>query len=137
MKVQVSGIEMPIETHVGRSDDEIRASLAARIAQTLGLPVDAPSELRITRRSLDARRRGSVRYVYTVEVEAPVENSHPSFGGKVTPVRLRSVEPPTPGSEELRGRPVVVGAGPAGLFAAWQLAASGSVSYTHLTLPTN
>ena len=116
-----------------------------------------PGELvswHITKRSLDARRKGQVYYLYSVAVETADDakilkrslvrrgKDHLSGSGSRIrtagpgPSRLRGgimAEPareqvyhfPEPGSEEMRSRPVIVGSGPAGLFAAWMLAKHG------------
>lgn len=69
---------------------------------------------RVLRQSVDARRRRHVHFVYTVEVAAPGE-SLPVYRFEVPRV-------PVPPQSE---RPVVVGSGPAGLFAALRLVERG------------
>lgn len=96
-------------------------------------PEDA--EARIFRRSVDARRRGDVHFVYSVAVTG-------SFSPAVLEaIRKRqyagialaeTAEPQFPvGTERLPAPPVVVGAGPAGLFCALMLAEHG---YTPILL---
>ena len=71
----------------------------------------------IAKRSVDARRRGNIRFLYSVDVEvdstaAPVLSADrsvsllPDFADEVRC-----------GSERLSARPVIVGFGPAGMFA--------------------
>ena len=93
----------------GRSESE----LYALAAKKLGVRPGAIEELQIRRRSLDARRKGAIKYVYTVGVrlkgepaEAPAVYEVP----RLTP----------------RGAPAVIaGFGPAGMFCALTLARAG------------
>ncbi len=70
-----------------------------------------PTAFRIVKRSLDARR-GKVKYVYTAEV---------SFDGTPLPA-IERLSVPEVHSED---RPVVIGYGPCGMFAAYILAKAG------------
>ena len=94
-------------------------------AQKIGRTEAEVAGLRIVRRSIDTRLAPRIRWSLAVEFEgdpALIAGLPPNEAGIVTP----AVETPvTPGSEALRGRPVVVGAGPAGLFAALALAQRG------------
>ncbi|MEE0434731.1 MAG: NAD(P)-binding protein [Peptococcaceae bacterium] len=107
--------------------DEPLANLRGHIAERLHLAPDAFSYT-ILKESLDARRRETPRFSYQVAVEAPLGEK------KVRALRDKNItwhpspaeEPPvTPGDEPLEGRPIIVGAGPAGLFAAYVLAEHG------------
>src|SRR5207244_4040158 len=113
--------------------DEPEASLPEYLARIFGVAPDRLSRWRILRKSLDARDRHALQFVYSAEValaededrvlQQALRTSHPS-------VRLEfhedaPFELPPPGAEPLRGRPVVVGSGPAGLFAACILAERG------------
>lgn len=80
------------------------------------------SDFKIVRRSVDARQR-RVRLIYSVDVEVhgilPEDITDASTPPAPSDFRVR------PGKKNLDTRPVVVGAGPAGLFAAWLLAENG------------
>lgn len=86
--------------------------LKAFVAKNLGIPVSQISEIRIVKRSLDARQHRQLRLVYTLEIfenGEPTDTPLPSFSQhqwKSTP-------------------PLILGAGPAGLFAAWTFLAHG------------
>lgn len=100
--------------------------LRARAAGLLGLPPGQIQALSLARQSIDARKKNDVHYVCTVHVTAPEEAALVRKAGNpnVTlfqpqpyafpPVRRASALPP-----------VVVGMGPAGLFAALFLARNG------------
>lgn len=85
------------------------------------------SDLRLHRRSLDARRRGNVCFVCSViaECEMPESVSDDALiraGVKLRPKFSLRFEA---GKERLRARPVIVGFGPAGMFAALTLCEYG------------
>ena len=105
--------------------DEGEELLAARCAEKLHLPISALEQLRIVRRSVDARK--GVFRVYSVHVKIHGEekflrknkNRHIS---RVVRERYTPTLQPYGGEK----RPVVVGAGPAGLFCALLLARAGA-----------
>lgn len=100
--------------------------LRRRAARALGMRPGVLGELEIVRQSIDARNKGDVRYIYTVETtlpnEAAVVRSTPGRG-----VTLVEREPYTFPAVTRKSPlpPVVVGMGPAGLFAALFLARNG------------
>ncbi len=90
-----------------------RAALVAAAAAAAGVAPDDVAELEVRRRALDARR--GVRFVLTVRLRVR---------GERTPEPARPALPAFPVAR--RGLPVaVIGAGPAGLFAALRLAEQG------------
>jgi uncharacterized FAD-dependent dehydrogenase len=74
---------------------------------------------RIFRKSIDARKKGSIFYVYTVDAEVTNEQ-HVLKRCKQKCVSKAPQRPkivPPSGSQSLPERPVIIGMGPAGLFA--------------------
>jgi uncharacterized FAD-dependent dehydrogenase len=125
MFLQISGLAL--ET------GEQQESLLSRVASLLGISEQAVSSVEVLRRSLDARRSRPPRFVYLLKVGLAegVDRSLASEEGGVaisvyeetdTAVRQSSQPQTTP---VFRQRPVVVGSGPAGLFAATALAQKG------------
>ena len=108
--------------------DQPEGSLPEALARTLGvLPADL-RRWRILRKSLDARSRDDLMFVYSAAVELG-EDEQRVFENRRDP-RVESYEParfdePGSGPERLSRRPVVVGSGPAGLLAAYYLAVRG------------
>ncbi len=84
------------------------------------------AEFSIYKRSIDARRRDDIKFVYTVcvrgEMSGVCERTLALAGASED-----KSEFPTPvfGKEELSARPVIVGSGPCGLFCALMLAEHG------------
>lgn len=105
------------------------APLEQLVGRRLKLAPEAVKQVVILRRAIDARRKHNINFVYTLEVEVTVPPGQALArlrGDKdvalVTPVVLEEI---IPGTKPLANRPVVVGAGPAGLFAAYMLAKHG------------
>lgn len=106
--------------------DYTQEELAAAAARVLKAPPAALKSLRISRRSVDARHRDDVRLSLTVDVtvagdEEAWEKRSGGRARRVSPHLYRLPEAP----HKPEHRPVVVGAGPAGLFAALTLARAG------------
>ena len=105
------------------------AELPKRLAKKLGVAEADVARLRILRKSLDARSRNSLKFVYTILVELPegqlVEKLLAKHPGDVELFAPPQFEDVNPGSVPLEQRPVVIGSGPAGLLAAYLLAVKG------------
>jgi uncharacterized protein len=125
--------------------DHPEAALAAAIVARLGIHANELSGFTVAKRSYDARKRGAIVLIYSVDVETPREadilrqlqldpettaQEHETADGKPSSNRLG----PTPDTsyrfvarapESLSLRPVVIGTGPCGLFAALVLAQMG------------
>ena len=116
--LKLSNIKIPAE-----SGD---AGLKARAAALLGIPESDIMSLTILKRSVDARHKSDVSFIYTAALEIRDEAAVlSSKGGAAEPYQAPEtyVFPFRGLSSELR--PVVVGMGPAGLFAALCLAEAG------------
>jgi uncharacterized FAD-dependent dehydrogenase len=107
---------------------EEEKALPGKAAAILGVPIEQIASLRVIRRSIDARRRRPPYFLFSVEVSLPDETSwkdRPSEG--VTVRRVQENKGPSFSKVPLKPvlRPVVIGCGPAGLFAALSLASRG------------
>ena len=104
--------------------DEDESRLCAKAAAILQIPAGEIKGLEIYRRALDAR--DGARFVYTVRVRAANENKALSRckNKNVSSVRDKPYALPAPAAAPAMP-PVVVGAGPAGLFCSLALARCG------------
>jgi uncharacterized FAD-dependent dehydrogenase len=120
---------MPIKVDNIRLElGESEAALPAKIAGRLALSADAIQAWRILRKSLDARRKDDLHFMISTAVELSAEDV--ARLGALACRDVRSYVPerfswPEPGARPLPHRPVIVGSGPAGLFAGFLLAESG------------
>ncbi len=106
--------------------DEPEEDFLARVARMLAARGCPPRSVRPYRRSIDARPGRPLLFVYHVAVDVDDERRLRSrFRGAIASPEEDRVEEPRPGSAPLQGRVLVVGAGPAGLYAAHSLAAAG------------
>ena len=111
--------------------DEPENVLITRVAARLKVRPSAIAQYAPVRRGLDARRGREPEFVYNVELS--LTDGPPAEATCIRRLRGRHVEiiepcppePIEPGTQPLKHRPVVVGFGPAGMFAALTLANAG------------
>ena len=107
-------------------DDNINI-VQKKVSKKLKISIDEMKNFKIIKESLDARNKDNIRLTYAVELEHKneeklVERLH----DKDVRIDTTKYEPDVEsGSEKLNNRPVVVGFGPAGIFAALMLAEKG------------
>lgn len=113
-----------LQCKCGIDDTRTMEQLAA---DYLKIPVKEIRQVHIRKRSIDARKKQDILYVYCLDVSANKENDLLKRHGKkgVVAAPQLTYHFPGEGQEPLACRPVVVGAGPAGLFAALELARNG------------
>jgi len=123
-KIHLNGLQLSL--------DEGEENLAVKAAHAIGIPVSDITSFTVIKKALDARRNRPPRFVYAVELGLAVEVKLPDKLPDGIQVRLSvdesSVEP-TPGTFKGTSQEttpvVVIGTGPAGLFAAYVLALRG------------
>jgi uncharacterized FAD-dependent dehydrogenase len=96
-------------------------ALKAAILKKLKLPAEALADWRVFKRGHDARNRQAIAYIYTVDVTLKDESRAPKDARPTPDMAYRPVAQ-APAQFQ---RPLVIGAGPCGLFAALILAQSG------------
>ncbi|MDP2247622.1 MAG: FAD-dependent oxidoreductase, partial [Nitrosomonadales bacterium] len=124
--IRLTEIKLPIELAPSliHQSDEIKAA----ILKKLGIPENELIRFEIFKRGLDARKSHTILYVYSIDAEVKNEARLLAKFRKDPHIKL------TPDTEykyvvnapvKVKERPVVVGFGPAGIFAALILAQSG------------
>ena len=116
--IRLSDIKLPI----GYTD----ADIARACARELRVPQEAIVNAALYRRSIDARRKDDIRYITSIDVT--VSGNEKAILGRAKSGKAAITEPYryiplTPRSRDKR--PLIVGAGPAGLFCALTLVQSG------------
>lgn len=116
MKLLITELRLPPD-----GDTDRLKKLAAR---KLGVHSDNLKNFKIVRESIDARKKPDICRVYSVMAEIPYGGRYRKGSG-VREVVDQPEEPIIPGEQKMDGRPVIVGSGPAGIFAALVLAQAG------------
>ena len=117
--IRLTDIKLPLD----HAPEALRAAVLAR----LGLPDSALLGLHLFRRGVDARKRSAIYLIYTVDIDvadeaALLQRYAGDTGIRPTPdMRYRLPTRAPHGA----ARPLVIGAGPCGLFAALTLAEMG------------
>lgn len=120
--IEVSGIRVPLKALDGTDERELAACRRA-LARRLGVRERDLALVERRRRSIDARRRGNVQLTFTLRAElAPGASARDDRGVRAVDERRYDFPAPVGRASE---RPVVVGAGCAGLFCALALARAG------------
>ena len=97
--------------------------LSALAARALHVRESEIVSVRIARKSVDARDKNDVHFSLTLDIETRRPLLHLPKGAEI----LKDEKPlPPPPSRSFAFRPIVVGLGPAGLFAALRLARAGA-----------
>ena len=117
--IRIREISMPPEHNV--------AQLAYEAAVLLKISASKVRKLKIVRRSVDARKKPDIRIVYTIDVTVDGNEKKILYAARckraaIAPVSYYKVPKPNGLPKQ---RPVVVGFGPAGMFAALILAING------------
>jgi len=108
--------------------DHPESALRKAILERLAISEEDLVAYTIARRGFDARKRGAIALVYSLDVEAKNENAifkRLKGDPHLAPTPDTSYHFVAQAPAELKSRPVVIGMGPAGLFAALILAQMG------------
>ena len=115
--IRIQNLRMPLDY----TDASLRRAVAAR----LHIPEKQLRSVRLRKRSVDARKKDSITFLLTVDVRAEGEKrilSGSRQNPDITEVTEKAYRVPICRSKE---RPVVIGFGPGGMFAAFILAKAG------------
>ena len=117
--LRVSQLKLPVEHK--------EADLKNKLCRLLRIKPQELTDYHIVRRSIDARKKPDIYYVYTIDAETTKEEKILANRKLTNVARAKEAEYqfPAPGRQEMTERPVIVGSGPAGLFCAYMLASHG------------
>ncbi len=123
--LDISGISLSLDTALPGND----ALLKKEAARALGIAPGMIDEVQVTKKSIDARKKSNVHFTTTLRVRLSQSNEerllkHPPKGLNVRPAKPYVPLEYLP-CKAGEARIVVVGLGPAGLFAALYLARCG------------
>lgn len=124
--IRINQIKIPI-VHTNEQSDLTKEQLLDKAAKLLKINTDQIKILQIQKKSIDARKKPKLYFVYSLNVL--VENETAVMkkvnDKNIMLIKEKKYEVPQKGVLELKHRPVVAGAGPAGLFCAYLLAKNG------------
>lgn len=120
--IRMNQIKMPL-THT-------REELLAKAAKLLHVGYQEILSCRIVKKSIDARKKPEIYFVYTIDValkkeEHVLSRAACSRNRNVQKVTDSSYQFPNPGSGCMKNVPIIIGTGPAGLFCGYFLALYG------------
>lgn len=117
--IRVQQIKVPLKHE--------RADILNRVAKLCKIKAEQIQKMEIVKQSVDARRKNEVCYVYTVDIFTEQEEKilKKVHNKNIMLTNKRDYQFPKPPTASVHPRPVVVGAGPAGLFCAYELAKAG------------
>lgn len=116
--IRITDIKIPIDF-----DDRTLLNSAAK---ALGIGINSISGLSIYKKSIDARKKSDICFNITIDVKA--DGNEKRIVSKCRSQKIALAEPyeyKLPAHKPRRVRPVIAGAGPAGMFCAYILAACG------------
>ena len=123
--IRISNIKIPISEVP--DDQSEKLALQNKILHRLRIREDALKHFEISKKSIDARKKDEIIYVYAVDVEVQNESRYLSQGDSkdILPTPDLSYQRVQSGNVMMKERPVIIGMGPAGLFAGLMLSRYG------------
>lgn len=117
--IRLNEIKMPL----GSTDEEVKKAAA----KTLNINANDIKSFSLARRSIDSRKKDNIMLVYSVEIETDLDESRliASFLPNKAFITQKYEYIMPEAKRNFNLRPVVVGFGPAGMFAALTLAKAG------------
>lgn len=107
--------------------DHSEQELLHKIAKLLRVSESDIKNYQIKKKSIDARKKPQLQFVYTIDVEVVNEGQvlKKQKGNQLTLAKNTSYKFNVSGELPMKHRPIIIGSGPAGLFCAYLLAEHG------------
>lgn len=117
--IQITQLKLPYHHTATEFENKIR--------KTLKLSGNQKFTYRIIKKSIDARKKPELFLVYSVHVSCDNESSvvKKVKNASISIVHSKNYQLPKAGEQDMEYPPLIIGAGPAGLFAAFVLAEAG------------
>lgn len=117
--IQITQLKLPYQHSA--------ADLEQKIRKTLKLSGNQKFTYHIIKKSIDARKKPELYLVYSLQISCENETGivKKAKNASISLVKKKMYVLPKAGGEELTTPPLIIGAGPAGLFAAFTLAEAG------------
>ena len=115
--IRIQEIKLPI--------DHTEKDLLIKASEALKIKEEEIKKLSIYRKSIEARKKDNILFIYTLDVETVEGIKNPKIRKDISIVEPFNYNIEVTGEKSLSNRPVVVGCGPAGLFCALLLAEKG------------
>lgn len=124
--IRISQIAIHIDKLIGKEDIETQV-LKNTISKRYRLQIERILSITIVKKSIDARKKSEIKYIYTVDLEIEGEMDFLKRNKKenVSLCNKKKYMFIPSGQKKLECPPVIIGAGPAGLFCGLMLAREG------------
>lgn len=137
--LQINQIKIPIEEIASVKDGSVQTSeerkkevetIQKKVCRQFRIPPETIKELYILKKSLDARKKPQLFWVYSVSVQMNSISMEKKIIKKsktsdVIPYKEKSYRLMVSGTQKMKHPPVIIGMGPAGLFAGYILSKAG------------
>ena len=128
--IRINQINIPI------FEKDQEEAVIRKAAEILRIPEDGFRKLKIVKRSIDAREKNDIRFSYTVDAKlrdtftGPNARTEKQYIDRLHNRNLQQIESipvsiPDASEKAQKKRPVIVGSGPCGLFAALSMVSAG------------
>lgn len=120
--------KLPVLKETKKVDCKVeRALLRKEILKVLRIPEADLLDFYIVKKSIDARKKEDVKYIYVLAVKVKKENAilRKLKNPNITVMERKYYSFTPTGTKQLAHPPVIIGMGPAGLFCALELAKAG------------
>lgn len=117
--IRINQIKVPLE--------HTQTDIVRKAADILRITADKILSWQIRKKSVDARKKPDIVIIYTLDVSVAAQEKvlAKCRSKQVQAVTEKPYRFPAQGDKALRGRPVIIGTGPAGLFCGYLLAEHG------------